>query len=255
MATDELTALRLKEHPLGNAMAKLTQPSAIGLRRIALLEGLPDERLQTLAARCTWKRYEPEQRIISWNAQDSDLHMVVAGKVRITIYSAAGRQVTFNDEVSGGAFGFLSAIDGKPRSADAVALDSVLIASISREVFKEIVQEEPLVRERLLIRLTGLIRQLSDRVIDLSTLGVQNRVHAEVLRLAREAGVVGNRARIEPAPKHADIASRVSTYREQVTRELSALTRFGVLQKDAGALVVKDVGRLEQMVKEVRDGS
>ena len=236
-------------------MAKLTQPSALGLRRIALLEGLPDDRLQSLAARCTWKRYEPDQRIISWNDQDSDLHLIVSGKVRITIYSAAGRQVTFNDEVSGGAFGFLSAIDGKPRSADAVALDSVLIASLSREVFKAVLQEEPLVAERLLIQLTELIRQLSDRVIDLSTLGVQNRVHAEVLRLAREAGVEGNRARIDPAPKHVDIASRVSTYREQVTRELSALTKLGVLQKDGGALVVKDVGRLERMVKETRDAA
>ncbi len=111
-------------------MAKLTQPSALGLRRVALLEGLPDERLQTLATRCTWKRYEPEQRIVSWNAQDSDLHLIVSGTVRITIYSAAGRQVTFNDEVSGGALGYLSAIDGEPRSTDAVALDSVLIASI-----------------------------------------------------------------------------------------------------------------------------
>ena len=236
-------------------MAKLTQPSALGLRRIALLEGLPEERLQTLAARCNWKRYEADQRIVSWNAQDSDLHLIVSGKVRITIYSAAGRQVTFHDEVSGGAFGYLSAIDGKPRSADVVAVDSVLIASISSAVFKEVVHEEPLVRERLLIRLAELIRQLSDRVIDLSTLGVQNRVHAEVLRLAREAGVAGNHARIEPAPKHADIASRVSTYREQVTRELSALTRFGVLQKDAGALVVTDVDRLERMVKEVRDAA
>jgi CRP-like cAMP-binding protein len=233
----------------------LTQPSALGLRRIALLAGLPDERLQALAARCTWRRYESEQRIISWNAQDSDLHLIVSGKVRITIYSAAGRQVTFNDEVSGGAFGILSAVDGKPRSADAVALDSVLIASVPRDVFKDMLRAEPLVAERLLLQMTDLIRQLSDRVIDLSTLGVQNRVHAEVLRLAREAGIEGNRARIEPAPKHADIASRVSTYREQVTRELSALTRLGVLQKDGGALVVKDVSRLERMVKEMRDAA
>lgn len=236
-------------------MGNLAQPSALGLRRIALLEGLSEERLQGLAARCTWKRYEPEQRIVSWNAQDSDLHLIVSGKVRVTIYSAAGRQVTFNDEASGAALGYLSAIDGKPRSADAVALESVLIASISREVFKELIREEPIVLDRVLMQLTELVRRLSDRVIDLSTLGVQNRVHAEVLRLAREAGVEGNRSHIEPAPKHADIASRVSTYREQVTRELSALTRLGVLRKDGGALVVKDVGRLERMVKEVRDAA
>lgn len=236
-------------------MARPTQPSAMGLRRIALLEGLSDERLQIIASQCSWKHYEPEQRIFSCNDADSDLHLVVSGRVRITIYSAAGRQVTFNDESAGAAFGHLSAIDGKPRSADAVALDTVLIASMSRGVFRPLLQEEPIFRERVLIRLAELIRQLSERVVDLSTLGVQNRVHAEILRLARAAGVVNNQALIDPAPKHADIASRVSTYREQVTRELSTLARFGVVARDRGALVVQDVSRLERMVKEVRDAA
>ena len=53
-------------------------------------------------------------------------------------------------------------------------------------------------------------------------------------------------------PKHADIASQVSTYREQVTRELSALARAGILEKDGAALVVRDVARLEKMVEDVR---
>jgi CRP/FNR family cyclic AMP-dependent transcriptional regulator len=86
-------------------------------------------------------------------------------------------------------------------------------------------------------------------VIELSTLGVQNRIHAELLRLARESGAVGQQARIQPAPKHADMAGQVSTYREQVTRELSALARQGLLQKSGHALVVPDVQRLEALVR------
>ena len=179
------------------------------------------------------------------------MHLIVSGTVRITIYSANGRQVTFNDERAGAAFGELAAIDGKPRTADAVALESLLIASMPPAVFKQLLRDEPVVLDRVLLQLTTLVRRLSDRVIDLSTLGVQNRVHAEVLRLAREAGVVDNRARIDPAPRHTDIASRVSTYREQVTRELSLLAKSGILAKDARALVVRDVGRLEQLVKDV----
>jgi CRP/FNR family cyclic AMP-dependent transcriptional regulator len=81
---------------------------------------------------------------------------------------------------------------------------------------------------------------------------VQNRIHAEILRLAREAGVERNRARLDPGPKHADIASQVSTYREQVTRELSALAKAGILEKQGAALVVRDVARLEKMVEELR---
>jgi CRP-like cAMP-binding protein len=104
----------------------------------------------------------------------------------------------------------------------------------------------------MLQRLAGLVRGLSERVIDLSTLGVQNRIHAELLRLAREAGVAGNTARIEPAPKHVDIAGRVSTYREQVTRELSALVKAGIVERGEHALVIRDLARLERLVQEVR---
>ena len=96
--------------------------------------------------------------------------------------------------------------------------------------------------------LAALVRQLSDRVIDLSTLGVQNRVHAELLRLVR-----GSRHRRQPgaAGSRSRPASQISTNREQVTRELNALRRDGVLAKDGKALVVADVQRLVSLVAEV----
>jgi CRP-like cAMP-binding protein len=236
-------------------MSKEAQPSTLGLRSIKLLEGVSKERLESLARECAWRRYEPEQRIISRNAPDRDVHLIVSGRVRITTYSAAGRQVTFRDEDAGTLLGDMAAIDGKPRSADAVALSGVLTASMSPAAFRRLLQDEPAVAERLLQRLAGLVRLLSERVIDLSTLGVQNRIHAELLRLAREAGVSRNTARIDPAPRHADIASQVSTYREQVTRELSALAKSAIVAKEGGALLVRDVKRLEKMVEEVRSAA
>jgi CRP-like cAMP-binding protein len=104
----------------------------------------------------------------------------------------------------------------------------------------------------MLNRLVTSVRELTERVFDLSTLGVQNRVHAELLRLAREAGVRGNAARLDPAPKHTELASQVSTYREQVTRELSALVKQGLLERSGHALVITDVARLEKIVTDVR---
>jgi len=176
----------------------------------------------------------------------------VSGRVRITTYSQAGRQVTFRDIAAGDIFGEVAALDGRPRSADAIALEAALLASLSPTQFARLMAEEPTIGGRMMKRLAGLVRSLSVRVIDLSTLGVQNRIHAEILRLAREAGIAKNRARLDPGPKHADIASQVSTYREQVTRELSALAKAGIVQKDGAALVVRDVARLEQMVEDVR---
>ncbi len=228
------------------------QPSTFGLKKVQLLQGLSQERLEILAHQCNWRRVEPGQVIVARNSPDRDVHFVVSGRVRVTSFSAGGRQVTFRDEEAGDMIGDLAAIDGQPRSADVLALEDVLVASLTPEHFRALIAAEPLVRERVLQRLAGLVRLLSQRVIELSTLGVQNRIHAELLRLARQSGEAGNRVRLEPAPKHADIASQVSTYREQVTRELSALTKQGLLEKDGAALVLTDVARLERIVEEVR---
>lgn len=236
-------------------MAPKVQPSSLGLRSIELLDGLAPDKLEELARLCAWRNYDAGKRIISRNAADRDVYLLVSGRVRITTYSQGGRQVTFRDIAAGEMFGEVAALDDKPRSADVIALDAALIACMPQAAFRKLIAAEPQMRERLLKRLASLVRSLSERVIDLSTLGVQNRIHAELLRLAREAGVERNVARIEPGPKHADIASQVSTYREQVTRELSALARAGVLGKDARALVVRDVKRLEQMVEDVRAGA
>ena len=236
-------------------MPKDVLPSSLGLRGIALLEGLAPERLAAIARECAWRHCEAGQHIISRDAGDRDMYLIVSGRARVTTYSAAGRQVTFRDFGAGEHFGELAAIDGMPRLADVVALESALLASLPRAAFGRLLRDEPAVAERLLRDLAALVRQLSERVIDLSTLGVQQRLYAEVLRLAREAGVRGNRARIEPAPKHAELASQVSTYREQVTRELSALAKAGVLGKDGRALVVLDVARLEKMVEEEKSGA
>lgn len=234
---------------------RAVQPSTLGLRRVELFEGLPQERLDTLARQCAWRNYQEGQRIISREGADRDVHLLLAGRVRVTAYSGAGRQVTFTDIDATEVFGDIAAIDGGPRSADVLALGSCLIACMPAAVFRQLLADEPAIAERALRRLAAVVRRLSGRVFDLSTLGVQNRIHAELLRIAREAGVTGNMARVDPAPKHAEIASQVSTYREQVTRELSTLVKMGLAGKDGRALVIRDFKRLERMVEEVKAGA
>lgn len=236
-------------------MLRLVQRSSLGLRRIELLDGLAAERLETLARECAWRNYESGQWIISRDAADRDVYLLVSGRVRVTSYSAAGRQVTFRDFGAGEFFGEVAAIDERPRSANVLAIGSAQVASMSPAAFRRLLRDEPMVAERVLRRLAGTVRRLSDRVIDLSTLKVQDRIYAELLRLACEAGIARNAARLEPPPQHAAIASQVSTYREQVTRELSALARAGIVARDGSALVVRDVKRLERMVAEVKSGA
>ena len=238
--------------PTRMAPSPTTLRSSFALRRIALLEGLSDQRLDLLAQQCLWHSVEAGTPLLLRAEQQGDVFLLVSGRVRVTTYSANGRQVTFRDSEAGEHFGDIAAIDGGPRSADVVTLEPSVLASLDRTAFMALLREEPAVAERVMRRLASLVRQLSERVIDLSTLGVQNRLHAELLRLARATGVEGNQARLEPAPKHAALASQISTNREQVTRELNVLVRSGVLQKDGKALLVADAARLERMVSQVR---
>jgi CRP/FNR family cyclic AMP-dependent transcriptional regulator len=229
--------------------------SSMGLRGVALLEGLRPDEFDALAQACRWRSCRAGELIVSREDTGRELYLVVSGSVRVTTYSAAGRQVTFRDAAAGEYFGEVAALDGLPRSADVLAIDGSLLAVVPRELFHRVMAEHPAIAARVMTALAGLVRRLSDRVLDLSTLSVQERLYIELLRLAQEAGVRNNEARIDPAPRHGDLASKVSTYREQVSRELSALQKSGLLAKDGTAMVVRDVNRLEQLVEAVRAGA
>ena len=216
-----------------------------------MLEGVPLPALETLARQCRWRRFTADQRVVSRDAPDN-VYLIVSGQVRVTSFSSGGREVAFGDMGKGKWFGDFAVIDGLSRSADVVAIEDTLRASLSPVFFRQLLREHPEVCNRMMRRFVKSIRELTERVFDFSTLGVQNRLHAELLRLARQAGIAGNVARIDPAPRHAEIAGHISTYREQVTRELSAMVKQGLIQRSGGALVIRDVKRLERVVAEAR---
>src|SRR5690606_30299797 len=148
------------------------------------------------------------------------------GEARVTIYSLAGKLVSFRELEPGEVFGEYPAIDRGPRSASVEARTDCLVAALPGAAFRKLVAAEPIVAQAMLPQLVMKIRALTTRVYEFSTLAVSNRIQAELLRLARLAANEGSVARIAPAPTHTEIASRVSTHREAVTREFTRLSRI-----------------------------
>jgi len=218
------------------------------LARVPLLAGVPSEALGAVANRCRWQSLDAGQVVTGRDTGDTDVCFVASGAVRVTSFSAAGREVAFQDLEQGAHFGELAAIDEGTRSADVVTLVPSVIARLDRDGFMALLASQPEVARRVMADLCGVVRRLSQRVFELSTLGVHTRLHAELLRRARLAGIVGVQARLSPSPRHAELASQVSTNREQITREMSALTRAGLLAKDGKDLLLTDVPRLQAMV-------
>jgi CRP-like cAMP-binding protein len=218
-----------------------------------MFRGVSPGDLDAIAAKITWRSFEKGRSIIEQEAGSSDVYLIGSGKVRITIYAASGREVAFRDLGEGATFGELSAVDGRQRSTSVVAIEDTWMATISRDLFWSLLRERPAVVENVVKGLVALVRNLTERVVDYSTLGVRNRIQAELVRMAREQKTKGPRVVIKPSPKHADIASRVSTNREEVAREFGHLTREKVLERGQGELIILDLPRLVNMVERVRE--
>ena len=227
-------------------------------KRLAALKGVPilaelsQPRLEQVVGTCRWRDYDAGEQILSYQDLSTEVLFLAAGKVRIIIYSADGKAVVFTDLKPGAMFGEISAIDRAPRSAGVEAIEQSTIASLTTSQFESLLLSEPAVAVATLRHVTAEVRRLSERVLEFSTLVVQNRIHAELLRLAADARQKDGQALLSPAPSLSDIANRISTHREAVSRELSRLTSIGLLRREGGDLRVPDLARLEKLVREAR---
>ncbi len=214
------------------------------LAGVGLFRDLAADVVKMLSERCRWRRYRAHQPIVNYQDETRDAFFVVHGKVRAMCFSISGREVSFRDVGVGEMFGELSAIDGQPRSADVVALTDALLAAMAASDFWDALRRHESIAALTLRHLANLVRATTERVVELSTLPVPRRIQAEVLRIARRHAPDGQTAVIFPAPTHSEIASRISTNREAVTRELGELRRAGLIQRRGGALVVPNINLL-----------
>ena len=220
------------------------------LRDITILAGVSSADLAQIEQKCSWRHYRPGELIIDYLDASDDVFFLVLGEARVTIYSVAGKAVSFNELGPGEIFGEYPAIVGGARSASIEARTRCIIASMSSSRFREILNKEPSVALALLAKFVSKIRSLTTRIYEFSTLAANNRIQAEILRLANSSPQRGRSATISPSPTHAEIASRVSSHREAVTRELNRLARLGVIERQGESLVVRDINRLTEMVRD-----
>ncbi|HMG51562.1 MAG TPA: Crp/Fnr family transcriptional regulator [Inquilinus sp.] len=230
----------------------MTANDARSLDGIDLLSVVPPAIRAEILKQCRWQRFEAQEQIIDRNDDPDHVYFLVEGRVRVVIYSASGREITFDDLQAGSMFGELSGLDRAPRSANVMALTDATVAVLPTAAFRAVVTENPALALATMVHLVGVLRRANERIMELSTLGANNRVHAEILRLAILGGQPDGTAVIRPIPVHSDIASRVSTTRETVARVLSDLARARLVVRAADHLHVADLNRLERLVEDVR---
>jgi CRP-like cAMP-binding protein len=224
----------------------------VALKRLPILAALSENALERVAQACTWRDYETGAQILGYLEPSTDVSFLMAGRARVIIYSQEGKAVVFADLKAVTIFGEIAAIDRMPRSASIEALAPSTVASLSADQFEGLMLGEPSVAVATLRHVTADLRRLSERVFEFSTLAVQNRIHAELLRLAGETGQGRAEAVLSPAPSLSDIANRISTHREAVSRELSRLVTAGLLRREGGNLTITNLEKLAELVHEAK---
>lgn len=179
------------------------------------------ERARTIRAR-------KGQTVVAKGESSRDVFIVQEGRLEVLLYAASGREVSLRGLGAGQLFGELAAIDGEERSASIIAATDARLLAIGAENFRSLISSSPEAANWLARRLTAQIRNLTNRVFELSALHVQARLHCELLRLAKSQG--NEDSVVEPAPTHAELASRISSHREAVTREMNALARRKIIR-------------------------
>ena len=222
------------------------------LRVVLIFRYLTAEIRARVERRCSFRNYQRGRIIIHARDATRDVFFLIGGRARVILYSADGKPVSFREIGVGEMFGEFAAIDGGPRSTTVEVLEAARVAAIPGPTFKALLWTETSLMGVVLVQAIAQLRALTERVFEFSTLDVDARINAELLRLVKAGVVVGRRAWVCRFPKHGEIASRVSTHREAVARRLSLLAKCKLIERRGGTLVVHDLKRLERTLEGTR---
>src|SRR3954462_7259210 len=115
-------------------MARLTQ--------VELLKDLPIG-LAPYEARCSWRRFDPEEILVDFDDLSTDVYFLLSGEVRVLMRTASGKEVILDEMRAGELFGELAALDGIKRSANVTALTRGEVCVMPANVFHEVIQTFP----------------------------------------------------------------------------------------------------------------
>lgn len=220
------------------------------LSQISLFTDVPPDSLERYSRLCAWKRYEENELVIDFEDDSRDVRFLMSGMVRVILRIATGKEVILAEMGEGAFFGEIAAIDNEGRSANVTALSRAHMCIMPQKVFLDIIEECPSANRAVMRTLADRCRNLNARLAEHCFLQTKHRLYSELLRQSKpRPGHEGQRS-ISPPPIQKDLASRIGTRREVVSREIANLKRARIVDKTTGALILTDLPKLNALISE-----
>jgi CRP/FNR family transcriptional regulator/CRP/FNR family cyclic AMP-dependent transcriptional regulator len=221
------------------------------LRNAPLFAGLPEAELQTLAARLGKRTFARGMILFHKDSPGQILYLIESGLVRIFVLSENGQEMTLNLHGPGECFGELSLLDGKPRSAGALALEQTVTYILHRDDFLGCLREHPLLVQRVLELLADRLRHLTAYAECLAFLDVPGRLAAALLELAERHGTKRDDGAVE-IDLHltqTELATWVGATREMVNKALGVFRERGWITIEGQMITIADMRGLKEKAR------
>lgn len=204
------------------------------LEQVQLFSGLNVANLEKIEGMAVSKHYRRNTVIIEQGDEANTLFLIVSGRVKVYRLGEDNKEVVFREIGPGSYFGELALLVGGTRSACVETLEDSDFSVLTRHSFELILEGHPQIARTLLRDLAGRVYQLSDDMGNLALLDVYGRV----IKLIENSAVEEDGQLKTGKLTQQDIASRVGSSREMVSRILKELRVGGYIEVDKRRIVL-----------------
>ena len=212
------------------------------LSRTGLFQDQPAEVLAAVVAAMQEMRHAAGAHIFSRGDPGDSLFLILSGRVRISILTPDGRELSFSHAVEGDIVGEIAVLDGSARSANATALSDVVALRLSARDFNRLIDQHRSLARAAIRLLCRRLRELSDHLEDIALLPLPTRLARFFLnRLdgpqdgSRDGGPAGKAVRLSLGMSQGELALLLGASRPKVNAALMTLAQAGAVVRDGDA--------------------
>lgn len=194
------------------------------------------------------RRFVRDETLLHEGSQDDRVVLVLEGRVKLVTRTPSGRAVLLGLRGPGELLGELSAIDGRPRSADAVAVEEGEAAITTGEALRRLLSERPEAAAALVLMLVARLREADRRRLSLATGNAVSRVATCLLDVARVEGMALNTDAfaIEVPVSQEELGYWSGLSRQAVARALEEMRAEGWLSSRRHHVVLQNLDALRR---------
>jgi CRP/FNR family transcriptional regulator len=202
-----------------------------------LFRGLEAGDLERIASVCRVEEYPKKTLIFQAGEPGDRFFLVLGGRVRVMRTSSDGREQVLHLVGPGETFAEAALFEGGSFPADAQTLEPTTLAVFPRDGLVELLRREPDLTLRMFGNLTRRLREFVRLIEDLSLRDVPSRLAGFLLTRARPGGLAPGTAVPLPGRK-ADLASRLGTTPETLSRTLQRFAADGLIRSERRQVVI-----------------